>query len=524
MFNIFRKKNSFWPTFSWQDMFVLFGGIGVYTAIASSTITKFSIWFDEAFGSYLIRYNVFDITRYTANDVHPPFYYWLLKVWSLAFGNTEIGIRSMSIFFGVVTVILAFLFVLRFFGRRAAYVTLLFLVISPMFIRFGQEARMYTLLTAIIVAATYVLVYAQHGYTKKRWPWILYGVLVAVGMLTQYFAALAWVSHWVWRFFTIRNTGDSIKEALRKFFTKEWVVAHAVAFVLFAWWLPFLITQFFLVQENGFWIKPITSATIPDFLANYLLFTDHSGVTSWLAFGFYFVLIAMIFIAIRTIRSLKDTQRSMYQLILCMTLIPGLLLIFASMPPLQPAFVDRYLIMSVIFLSLLVGISLVMSKNIVKTWLRVSVGVVIAVLMIGGIATQMRVGNYNKSSGQSNNVRQLIDAVRSKAAPNTPIIANSPWIFYEASIYNNQISPIYFVHEITQYKYGSLTMLAENDTFKIRDLDAFGREHPTLWMIANLNEAPPYALRDSWKEQESIVINDDLTRKPLFKAVRFNVE
>ena len=144
--------------------------------------------------------------------------------------------------------------------------------------------------------------------------------------------------------------------------------------------------------------------------------------------------------------------------------------------------------------------------------------------MIGGIATQTRVGNYNKSSGQSNNVRQLLESVRDKYPIGTPIIANSPWIFYEASIYNSTQSPIYFVHETTQYKYGSLTMLAEDETFKIRDIDSFGVQHKTIWMIANMNEAAPKPLRESWKEQESIVINDDLTNKPLFKAVRFNVE
>ena len=524
MFDFFKKKNPFWPPFSWPDLFMLIGGLGVYIAIASATISKFSIWFDEAFGSYLVRFNVIDITRYTANDVHPPFYYWLLKVWTMAFGNTEVGIRSMSIFFGVLTILLIFLFVLRFFGRRAAYVSLLFLVISPMFIRYGQEARMYTLLTTIIVAATYVLVYAQQSETKKRWPWIVYGTLVAIGMLTQYFAALAWIAHWVWRLSIVRATGDSLKTLRIKFFTRDWVIAHSVAFILFVWWLPFLLIQFFTIQGHGFWIKPITSATIPDFLTNYLLFSDHSGVTSWLAFGFYFILIALFYIAYKVLRSLKGTQRSTYQLIVSMTLVPGLLLIIASMPPLQPAFVDRYLIMSIVFLSVLVGISLVLSKGIVNKWLRFSVGIVIVALMIGGIATQMRVGNYNKSSGQSNNVRQLLEAVRQKSPSQTPIIANSPWIFYEASIYNNSQSPIYFVHETTQYKYGSLTMLAEDETFKIRDVDAFDSKHKTIWMIANLKEAAPYPLRKTWKEKESIIINDSLTGAPLFKAIRFNVE
>lgn len=524
MFTFLKKNNPFWPQFTWPDLLVLLAGVSTYVGLTAATVTKFSIWFDEAFGSYLVRFNFFDITRYTANDVHPPLYYWVLKVWTLAFGNTEIGLRSLSIFFGAITITLAFLFVLRFYGRRASYLALLFLVLSPLFVRYGQEARMYTMLTAIIVAATYVLIYAERYNTKKRWPWIVYGVLLAAGMLTQYFAALAWVSHWVWRFFTRYSRGDDLATLRKKFFTREWVKAHIIALILFSWWLPFLLIQFFTVQGHGFWIKPITSATLPDFMTDYLLFTDHSAVQSWAAFGFYFIVGVIGFIIYRLLRTLKGNQRSLYVLIICMTVVPTILLIVASLPPLQSAFVDRYLMMSIVFLSILIGVSLVYSKDLVNKWLRRSVIVIIVAMMIAGIITQSIVGNYNKSSGQSNNVRQLIEAVRAKTPTNAPIVSNSPWIFYEAAIYNTSVSPIYFINETTQYKYGSLTMLAEDNTYKIRDLDAFTKQHKTFWLIANLNDAAPRALRDSWHEEETITINDDLTHKPLFKAVRFNVE
>ena len=111
-----------------------------------------------------------------------------------------------------------------------------------------------------------------------------------------------------------------------------------------------------------------------------------------------------------------------------------------------------------------------------------------------------------------------------KSAPNTPIIANTPWIFYEAVVYTRSDSPVYFVNETTSYRYGSLQALAENDDFKIKDLNQFTKQHPTFWVIANMRDGTTDGLRPSWKAGQTIVINDDVSHQPLFKAVQFTVE
>jgi mannosyltransferase len=520
MFNPFKKAHNFWPATIWQDWFMLSGSLVAFVVLAMSTVTKFSIWFDEAFGSYLVRFNIWDLTRYTASDVHPPFYYWLLKIWTMMFGNTELGIRSMSIFFGALTIILAFLLVLRLFGRRAAYVSLIFLMLSPIFIRYSQEARMYTVLTTIVLAATYVLVYAQE-HSKKRWPWIIYGVLVALGMLTQYFAALAWLAHWAWRILTIRSEGNSWKKTTKKLFSKQWVIAHVIAIGLFLPWLPWMVIQFALVQGNGFWILPVTAATIPDFISTFLLFKSQAAAESWLALAFYIVVAVVAYLVFKLLRTLKGEHKNNYLLLVCMVVVPVVLLFILSLPPLRPAFVDRYLMTTIVFLAILTAVTLVLSHSMLRLRLRIGIGLIIVVMMCVGIYNQSVIGNYNKSSLQSNNVRQLIEAVRAKSTMNTPIIGNTPWIFYEAAIYERSDSPIYFVDESTEYKFGSLTMLVENDDHKIKDVDEFDKQHKSFWVIANLNDGAPNVLRSSWHEQESITINDDVSHAPLFKAVRY---
>src|SRR6218665_1653730 len=90
------------------DLAILFVGLAVFLTITIINAPRASIWFDEAFSVYIAQFNFWDIARYTASDVHPPLYYWLLKIWSSLFGTTELAYRSLSILFGAATTVIAF--------------------------------------------------------------------------------------------------------------------------------------------------------------------------------------------------------------------------------------------------------------------------------------------------------------------------------------------------------------------------------------------------------------------------------
>ena len=165
------------------DLIILGFGLAIFIAITLANVSRASIWFDEAFSAYIVQFSFWDIARYTATDVHPPFYYWLLKIWSSMFGTTELAYRSLSILFGAGAISSAFFLTRKLFGRKTAWVSLLFLAISPMLIRYSDEARMYTLASLIVLSATYVLLRAKE--TQKKSTWIWYGVLVSLGMWTH---------------------------------------------------------------------------------------------------------------------------------------------------------------------------------------------------------------------------------------------------------------------------------------------------------------------------------------------------
>lgn len=62
------------------DFGVIAGIAALYGLLTFGGITRWSIWFDEAFSAYLMRFDMGGIMHYTAADVHPPFYYLVLKL------------------------------------------------------------------------------------------------------------------------------------------------------------------------------------------------------------------------------------------------------------------------------------------------------------------------------------------------------------------------------------------------------------------------------------------------------------
>src|SRR5688572_12056019 len=76
------------------------GWLGLVLAPTSwlyfSNIARASIWHDESFTAMLISYDWGEPVRRAALDVHPPLYYFILKVWTAAFGSSLLAMRSLS--------------------------------------------------------------------------------------------------------------------------------------------------------------------------------------------------------------------------------------------------------------------------------------------------------------------------------------------------------------------------------------------------------------------------------------------
>lgn len=514
-FTTFIKKNP-------RVDFVLLGlALAFFLAITLLNAPRASIWFDEAFSAYIAQFSFWDIARFTAADVHPPFYYWLLKVWSTLFGTTELAYRSLSILFGAGAAVMAFVLSRKFFGRGVAALTLAFTAASPMLIRYSDEARMYALAAFIVMLATYVMVRALETGKKKLWVW--YGVLVSLGMWTHYFTALAWLAHWAWRATQVWRKNMKFKDFVRAFFSKEWLRTYTLAVALFVPWLPFMAMQLGVVQGGGFWIGPVGVDTPANYFTNYFYYLEHGQVQSWLALAMLIVVLVAAIATPRAYKTLGKKEKQAFLLIASLTWVPPVLLFFASLPPLRSSFVERYLVPSLVALSIYLAVVLIAGTKRWRLQWRVIPSLLIVAMMVLGITKVYYYGNYNKNSNVHIMTRQVVEAVIATSPKGVPIIANSPWTFYESIPYATEDHPIYFIDEATDYKYGSLDMLKYTDHNKIKNLEEFKKQNPVIWYLAYANEddVPPY--EDSWELIETVSVTDNITGKTVYKASKYRV-
>ena len=520
MNNTFNRLTHFFQSRPRTDYIFVVIGLVLLTGLAMWNIAGPSIWFDEAFGAYLIHYNFIDIARYTATDVHPPMFYWFLKIWAAVFGHTELGLRSMSVFFGVIAAIFGYLLTRRKFSRRAAIVGLYILALSPLFIRYSQEARMYTLAAAIVLSATYVMLRALES--RGRQLWVLYGVLISLGMWTHYFTILAWLAHWVWRYVVISQTGARGKDLVIKFFDKNWVTAYIVAIGLFLPWLPAMVIQLAAIQTHGFWIQPVGVDTVTSYLGTLVYFLEHDHVTGWLAAGLVVIGILVTGLTIRSYRNGNREFKRYYLLLICLSVVPPILLFLVSLPPLTSSFVERYVLPAVAASAFFMGVTLVYGLQKTRFCQQLIIYIVIATMLIFGLSQMYAYGNYNKNSRTDIQTKQLVKQAVALSAPGEPIIVSSPWLFYEAIFYTTDEHPIYFVDAFTNYEFGSLDMLKYSDSHKIKDLNAFTKAHPTVWYIGYLedNMTP---LASSWKQVNMTSVTSRIDGKTAYRGTEYKI-
>ena len=116
------------------------------------------LWWDEGYSVWFATHPLGQMLALTAQDIHPPLYYALLRGWTLLLGAGPVALRLLSAVIGTLAIPAVYLAGRRLFGsRRTALLAAALLAINPLHIYYSQEVRMYGLVallsTAILAAA-----------------------------------------------------------------------------------------------------------------------------------------------------------------------------------------------------------------------------------------------------------------------------------------------------------------------------------------------------------------------------------
>ncbi len=211
-----------------------------------------SLWYDEAFSVYLARMGLGEITARTAADIQPPLYYYLLHGWIRLLGDSEQALRGLSLLFGVLTVPLIYAVAWQLFARLpgtyrrlAGLLAALLVAVSPLHVWYGQEARMYTLLTFLCLLSSYLLLMVIPMTVRgdNRWRtlalWAAYTLANVAALYTHYFAAFILGFQGLYLFLVWWEAGLRPARLIL-----GGLVSLLLAALAFMPWLPNLVTRY----------------------------------------------------------------------------------------------------------------------------------------------------------------------------------------------------------------------------------------------------------------------------------------
>lgn len=216
--------------------------LAIALVIRLAGIASRPIWYDETFSILLSEQGPSAILNGTiatdadasAAEEHPPAYYFILWGWIKIFGNSLVAVRMLSIITSIGIIFCVYLIASHLFDQQTALTAAFLSTILPFQIHYGQEIRMYGLLTLWLCIATYALLKRQ---------WILFSIAAALAQYTHNLAAFY-----------------LIPLAITPIFQKDWktlrslTLAGFAAIIIYSPWLTQLPAQLSKVTSS-FWVE-----------------------------------------------------------------------------------------------------------------------------------------------------------------------------------------------------------------------------------------------------------------------------
>ena len=311
-----------------------------------------TIWTDEAYSFAMVKHSFSEIWTITAADVHPPIYYWYLKILTAPFHYSLLAAQIASILPYLFILIFGGIQIKKYFNEKTAILFMVMFFCFPFAMSYSVEVRMYSLASACVFACA-VFAYRfwlEHGRWKDMTGLVVSGVLAAY---SHYFAFVSICMIYGLLLFAIAASKDSL-------LIKKWLLSVVISIILYAPWLSSFINQLVYKVNNEYWIGEITVRTLLGYLDGLFGLPGFPAGASAL----YSLLFSVAYLAC-FVWTLRSKEKREIILCICCLLIPvGTLTVGVVASILvRPVFVIRYLAPSVPLLVTFMAIVLGKANN-----------------------------------------------------------------------------------------------------------------------------------------------------------------
>ena len=396
-----------------------------------------SLWADEAKSVLVSSWSLPSIVTEQIAHEHPPLHYLLLHLQMSLAGRSEFAVRYLSLFFSVLLVPLLYAVGKLLAGERVGMLAALLAALSPFYVRFAQEGRMYSLAFFLSLLSTYfflqiVLAGERSRPAGRGWSraWVL---ATAAALYSHYFTLFIVVAQMVYVL---------VSWLRRRVSLKPWLWRALGLGLLFLPWALLMVGGLLSVDPalrtgavaagpnapvSGGILATLLQGragmvSLPVILRQSLISfgpSDFTGLeaTPWLALGFVLVAVAGLWQAPRPAWRWK----LWLILVFCLPLILGFLIGF---PANRPFWIKYFGVASPAFYLLMaLGLAVLLSGR--YRWIA---GAVLIAGMVGLSVFSLR--NYYREAGYGRyDIRPYIEYLEAAALPDDALLIN-PWTHF----------------------------------------------------------------------------------------------
>ncbi len=341
------------------------------------TLINKVVWADEICSLAMIKNNLKDIFYINAQDVHPPFYYIMLKLFVdfFTFINPNFDVIILGKIFSFIPYILALVLINTKIRKKHGIITssilTFFITFMPQLMVNYVELRMYSW-GMLLVLVSYIYLFDSIKINTKK-SWILFTIFSTLAVYVHFYSCLSMV------FMYALILGYAILK--NKAVIKKIILSGLFVSLCYLPWLIVIIKH--LAKEGtGFWIPAITFNNVIEYVKYVVFPTSNSQVLN-IGLGLSWI-ISLLFIIFEYLKNnWKSKDKFIYiigVLILFFIVVTGILVSILV----NPLFVARYMFfgIGIFWMSIALMYGKLLEKN---SWLII---ILIIPILIGSI-------NYN---------------------------------------------------------------------------------------------------------------------------------
>lgn len=419
-----ENRNEFWEQ---RLLLISIFLLGVILRIYD--LDQKSLRLDETQSVWQASHSLSFIWEYMLKNVHLPLHNTLLHFWMRMFGTSETALRSLAVIPGILSLPALYFLAKELVSKRAATVAYLLAAISPFWIWYSREIRMYTLLTLITILS--YLFYVKIMKTNKLKYYLLYILVNAIGMYIHYFFFLVLFVQAVFFVSTIKKTWvGGIKYSKKKQFSMFSVTALLLA-LIFSPWAIALSKSYGSGSLAPVLHKPTAFNVILSFFEFTFGYQPDLLSSALISFWPLVILFGFIFLTKR-----KSPFSMSFDFVLLGTVFPVFFIFFVSLVY-KPMYLTRYLTTATPLFFILVAWYL--NELVGRT----------RYILTGLLVTSFGVALYIQQTSIHNpaieNYREAVSYIELNISPRDVVIVSPPYTLYPFQYYydgTNKVSSI----------------------------------------------------------------------------------